>query len=123
MAKKIRITAGSIVVDAELNDTKTASAVWDSLPIQANGNTWGDEIYFKIPVESELEDGQEVVELGDLGYWPPGQAFCLFYGLTPASQSDEIRPASAVTVIGKISGDTSPLKGVASGSPVIIEAV
>ena len=70
-----------------------------------------------------MQDGQEVVELGDLGYWPPGQAFCLFFGPTPASQGDEIRPASEVTVIGRISGDTGPLKSVASGSTVVIEAV
>jgi len=123
MSKKIKITAGSLVVDAELNDTWTASAVWDALPIQANGSTWGDEVYFRIPVEAELESGQEVVELGDLGYWPPGQAFCLFFGPTPASQGDEIRPASEVTVIGKIIGDGGVLKGVSSGISVLIEPV
>ncbi len=123
MPKKIKITAGSLVVDAELNDTRTASAVWDALPIQANGSTWGDEVYFRIPVEAELESGQKVVELGDLGYWPPGQAFCLFFGPTPASQGDEIRPASEVTVIGKIIGDSRVLKGVSSGSSVLIEPV
>ena len=112
-----------MVVDAELNDTRTASAVWDALPIQANGSTWGDEVYFRIPVEAELESGQEVVELGDLGYWPPGQAFCLFFGPTPASQGDEIRPASEVTVIGKIIGDSGVLKGVSSGISVLIEPV
>tara|TARA_B100001123_G_C14640889_1_gene761657 strand:+ start:92 stop:463 length:372 start_codon:yes stop_codon:yes gene_type:complete len=123
MTRAIRITAGTVTVNAELNETETADAVWDALPIQANGSTWGDEIYLKIPVDAGLEDGQEVVELGDLGYWPPGRAFCLFYGLTPASQGDEIRPASAVTVIGKILDDTEPLKSVASGSAVLIEAV
>lgn len=122
MAKNIRITAGSVVVEAELNDTNTARAIWDALPINASGNTWGDEIYFRIPVEEELEDPQEVVDLGDLGYWPPGSAFCLFFGLTPASQGDEIRPASEVTVIGKIKGDSTVLKSVPSGSPVLIEA-
>ena len=123
MSKKIKITAGSLVVYAELNDTRTASAVWDALPIQANGSTWGDEVYFRIPVEAELENGQEVVELGDIGYWPPGQAFCLFFGPTPASQGDEIRPASEVTVIGKIIGDGGVLKGVSSGISVLIEPV
>ena len=123
MPKRIKITAGSLVVDAELNDTRTASAVWDALPIQANGSTWGDEVYFRIPVEAELESGQEVVELGDLGYWPPGQAFCLFFGPTPASQGDEIRPASEVTVIGKIIGDGGVLKGVSSSISVLIEPV
>ena len=123
MSKRIKITAGSLVVDAELNDTRTASAVWDALPIQANGSTWGDEVYFRIPVEAELESGQELVELGDIGYWPPGQAFCLFFGPTPASQGDEIRPASEVTVIGKIIGGSGVLKGVSSGISVLIEPV
>lgn len=111
------------MVHAELNDTQTADAVWDALPIQGNGSTWGEEIYFRIPVDAELENGQEVVDLGDLGYWPPGQAFCLFFGLTPASRGDEIRPASEVTVIGKMTGDIGVLKGVSSGSPVVIQAV
>jgi hypothetical protein len=123
MSKKIKITAGSLVVDAELNDIRTASADWDALPIQANGSTWEDEVYFRIPVEAELENGQEVVELGDLGYWPPGQAFCLFFDPTPTSQGVEVRPANEVTVIGKISGDSGVLKGVSSGSSVLIEAV
>lgn len=112
-----------MVVDAELNDIRTASADWDALPIQANGSTWGDEVYFRIPVEAELENGQEVVELGDLGYWPPGQAFCLFFDPTPTSQGVEVRPANEVTVIGKISGDSGVLKGISSGSSVLIEAV
>ena len=123
MGKNIRITAGSVVVDAELNDTDTAGAIWEVLPIQANGNTWGDEIYFRISVENEVENGQEVVELGDLGYWPPGSAFCLFFGPTPASEGDEIRPASEVTVIGKIKGDSTVLTSVSSGSSVLIEAL
>ena len=123
MGKNIRITAGSVVVDAELNDTDTAGAIWEVLPIQANGNTWGDEIYLRISVENEVENGQEVVELGDLGYWPPGSAFCLFFGPTPASEGDEIRPASEVTVIGKIKGDSTVLKSVSSGSSVLIEAL
>ena len=123
MGKNIRITAGSVVVDAELNDTDTAGAIWEVLPIQANGNTWGDEIYFRISVENEVENGQEVVELGDLGYWPPGSAFCLFFGPTPASEGDEIRPASKVTVIDKIKGDSTVLTSVSSGSSVLIEAL
>ncbi len=122
MARNITIRAGDVVLDAELNDTDTAEAVWKALPIHANGSTWGDEIYFQIQVEADLEDGQETVELGDLGYWPPGSAFCLFFGRTPASRGDEIRPASEVTVIGRILSDTEALKGVPSGSAVSIEA-
>lgn len=122
MAKSITIRVGDVALDAELNNTETAGAIWDALPIRSSGSTWGDEIYFQIQVEADLEDGQETVEIGDLGYWPPGSAFCLFFGRTPASQGDEIRPASEVTVIGKIFSDTEPLKRVASGSLVTIEA-
>ena len=92
--RQIKITAGPVVVGAALNDTATAAMIWDALPIEASGNTWGDEIYFGIPVEAGDEAGQEVVDLGDLGYWPPGNAFCIFFGPTPMSRGDEIRPAS-----------------------------
>ena len=110
MPTNIVITAGSIRLEAELNDTFTAKAISNILPITAAANTWGDEIYFSMPITLELENGQEVVDLGDLGYWPPGGAFCIFYGLTPASRGDEIRPASAVTIIGKVQGDVTALK-------------
>ena len=110
MPTNIVITAGSFRLEAELNDTFTAKAISNILPITAAANTWGDEIYFPMPITLELENGQEVVDLGDLGYWPPGGAFCIFYGLTPASQGDEIRPASAVTIIGKVHGDVTALK-------------
>ena len=122
MSRNIRITAGPVQLDAALNDTQTAQSVWDALPIAAAANTWGEEIYFGIPVNAALEQGQEVVELGDLGYWPPGRAFCIFFGPTPASRGAEIRPASAVTVIGRISGDATLFRPVRAGSAVTIEA-
>ena len=121
MPTNIVITAGFIRLEAELNDTFTAKAISNILPITAAANTWGDEIYFSMPITLELENGQEVVDLGDLGYWPPGGAFCIFYGLTPASQGDEIRPASAVTIIGKVQGDVTALKQT-SVEQVVIEA-
>ena len=119
--REISITAGQVTVSAALNDTDTASAIWDALPIEASANTWGDEIYFGIPVSAGEEMGQEVVELGDLGYWPPGSAFCMFFGPTPMSRGDEIRPASPVTVIGRMHGDSTILKRVPSGATVLIE--
>ena len=122
MPSNIVITAGSIRLEAQLNDTFTSKAISNILPMTAAANTWGDEIYFSMPITLELEDGQEVVELGDLGYWPPGRAFCIFYGLTPASQGDEIRPASAVTIIGKVQGDVTALKQIGGGEQVVIEA-
>ena len=123
MSQSIRITAGPVQLDAVLNDTQTARAVGDALPITAAANTWGDEIYFGIPVNADLEQGREVVNFGDLGYWPPGRAFCIFFGPTPASRGDEIRPASAVIVIGRVSGDAALFKQVGAGTTVTIEAV
>ena len=119
--RRIKITAGDLSVFAELNDTPTAILVWDSLPIEASGSTWGDEIYFKTPISAEEEDAREVVDMGDVAYWPPGQALCLFFGPTPASQGDEIRPASAVNVLGRIEGDATVLKRVRSGSKIRVE--
>ena len=119
--RAIKITAGSVTVSASLNVTDTAATIWDALPIEASASTWGDEIYFAIPVSAGEEMGQEVVELGDLGYWPPGSAFCMFFGPTPMSRGDEIRPARPVTVIGRMHGDPTVLKRVPSGAPVLIE--
>lgn len=121
MDRTIRIKAGAIEVTAELNTTRTAEAIWQALPITGSVNRWGDEIYFSIPVSLEPEDAQELVSLGDLGYWPPGTAFCIFFGPTPMSKGQEIRPASPVNVFGKIIGDTSVLRQVASGTEITVE--
>lgn len=119
--KRIEIRAGDVTATALLNDTRTAEAIWSAMPIEARASTWGDEIYFSIPVRLETEHGQEVVQLGDLGYWEPGSAFCIFFGLTPASRGSEIRPASEVTVFGKIEGDPTVFKKVSSGTRLVIE--
>ena len=121
MANKIRITAGQVSATATLVESGTARAIWDALPIEAAGSTWGDEIYFSIPVRRPEEDARETVDLGDLGYWPPGTAFCIFFGPTPASRGDEIRPASPVNVFGRVDGDPLAFKQVASGSRVRLE--
>ena len=121
MARAIRIVAGQVSAAAELNDSKTATAIWDALPIDAKAQTWGDEIYFGIGLTLAGESPQEVVALGDLGYWPPGHAFCIFFGPTPASQGDEIRPASPVNVVGRIVGDATVFKKVRAGTRVTLE--
>ena len=121
MVKRICIKVGLIEAVAELNNTRTAQAIWEVLPIKARANLWGEEVYFSIPVGLELEAGQEVVSAGDLGYWPEGNAFCIFFGPTPVSRGGEIRPASAVTVFGRIIGDATIFKQVASGAKVTIE--
>jgi uncharacterized protein len=92
------------------------------LPIQADFNTWGDEIYFAIPVTAELDDSaREVVEIGDLGFWPPGKAFCIFFGQTPMSKPGEIRPASAVNIVGQVKGDATQFKQVMREREVMLE--
>ena len=121
MANKMRISAGGVSAVASMNDSATATAIWEALPIEARVNTWGDEIYFSIPVSMPEQNGKEVVELGDIAYWPPGTAFCIFFGPTPASRGDEIRPASAVNVVGRIEGDPKIFRSVASGTKVILE--
>ncbi len=121
MARKIRIKAGLVEAVAELNDTKTAQAIWETLPIKGRVNLWGEEIYFSIPLSLELEAGQELVNIGDLGYWPQGSAFCIFFGPTPISQGGKIRPASPVTVFGKVAGEITVFERVASGTKIIVE--
>jgi hypothetical protein len=121
MDYRIRITAGDVGMEAELNDSKISRAIWNVLPIEQVGLTWGDEIYFSIPVQAEAENPREVVQMGDLGYWPPGAAFCIFFGPTPASRGDEIRPASAVEVVGHLLGEPADFKRVRSGTGVSIE--
>lgn len=120
MGKRIRIVAGTVEAEAELNNTASAQAIWEALPIQGRASLWGDEVYFSTPLSLELEAGQEVVGTGDLGYWPEGNAFCIFFGPTPVSQRDEIRPASAVTVFGKVIGDATILKEVAAGAIITV---
>lgn len=120
--KRIRISTGPVEAYAQLNETKTAEAIWNALPLTTRGATWGDEIYFSIPVALPTEKGQAVVDLGELGYWEPGTAFCIFFGPTPSSRGDEIRPASPVTVFGKIEGDPTVFKQVAHGTKITVEA-
>jgi hypothetical protein len=122
MAEKIVIKTESNVFEGELNDSTTGKAIYGALPIRAKGQRWGGEIYFSIPVSCELEeDSRDVLEEGELGYWPPGRAFCIFFGPTPASGGDEIRAASAVNIVGRIKGDLSGLWDVPDGAEVCIE--
>ncbi len=122
MGTKIKIRAGSVSLDAELGDSGTAQRVAGALPIEGSINTWGDEIYFSIPVDEGLDDtAKEIVAVGDIGYWPSGSAFCVFFGPKPISVGDEIRPASAVNIIGKVLGDPTALQSVKDGEKVILE--
>ena len=119
----IRISVAGMEQEAELNATETAKRIWDGLPFEAAGSRWGDEIYFAIPTEAVSERTQEVVQAGDLAYWQPGSAFCIFWGPTPASRADEIRPYSPVTVFGRLTGDPKAFAATRSGEVVRVERV
>jgi hypothetical protein len=119
--KSIVIKIGETSLEAELNDSETSRLIWEALPIEANGLTWGDEIYFRIPVDAELADPKAVVNIGDIGYWPTGHAFCIFYGKTPASSEDDIVPASPVDVIGRVTSDATILKGTTEPGRIRVE--
>jgi hypothetical protein len=120
--RKIRISSGGVTATATLHDNATADAIWAALPLAARGNRWGEEIYFEIPVHlSGAGDARDVLEAGELGYWPVGHAFCIFWGPTPASRSGEIRAYSPVNVFGQLKGDPRAFDGVPGGAEIQIE--
>ena len=116
---RITISAGDVTMEAELNEGSTALKVWDALPIEARANMWGDEIYFEIPVSAvEEPDARADVAVGELGYWPVGSAFCIFFGPTPVSSGVEPRAYSPVNILGRVLGDAKKFRGVRSGAAV-----
>lgn len=118
---EILIETSGLKVEAELHGTSSGRAVYDALPLEGEALTWGDEIYFEIPVNQGLDEtARELVENGDLGYWPTGRAFCIFFGPTPISGPGEIRPASAVNIIGRIKGDAAVFKQIPAGAGIKI---
>ncbi|HQD39780.1 MAG: hypothetical protein GX766_03340 [Firmicutes bacterium] len=117
--KKILIEAGGVKLEAELNESKTAQAIYEALPLEARGSRWGDEIYFSTPVKLGPEEGARAeVEVGALAYWPPGNAFCIFFGPTPASTGSQPQAASPVNVFGRVLGDATLLKDTPHGVKV-----
>ena len=122
--RQIQISTGNLTLAATLNELETANQLWESLPITGRVQIWGDEIYFSIPLNVEEELGsQETVQAGTVAYWPPGSALCLFWGPTPISVPGEIRPASAVNVVGILDNDPNLLAEVPSQAEIIIEKI
>ena len=120
---KINIKIGDMSVKAELNNTETAKKIEKILPFTTSFSTWGEEIYFTIPVEAGLDDGaKEKVSPGDLGYWPAGKAFCIFFGPTPISRPGEIVPASAVNIVGRVANDPERFLEVMGMDEITLEA-
>jgi len=118
----INISVGGIFLEAELKDTPTAKRILEILPVEGIANIWGEEIYFDIPLELELEpDAREAVEVGDLGYWPAGPAFCIFFGTTPVSRDEKPRAYSPVNIFGRVVGDAAQLKSVSNGARIRVK--
>ncbi|MBT8372728.1 MAG: hypothetical protein HKO68_06310 [Desulfobacterales bacterium] len=119
--KNINITVENVSVEAEMYDTPTARKIFDAIPLEGSSNVWGDEIYFSIPLNIEQEpEASEDVKMGDLGYWPVGAAFCIFFGPTPVSTGNQPRAYSPVNVFGRVLGDPRVLKTVTSGAKIKI---
>ena len=117
----ITLSAGNVSLTAELNDGPTAQQIWQALPIEGEANRWGDEIYFEIPVKAGQEpDAREQVEVGELGYWPVGHAFCIFFGPTPVSTDECPRAYSPVNILGRVIGDATRFRAVKDGLRVQI---
>jgi len=117
------IITETVQMEAELNDSQTATLIWEALPISAAASTWGDEIYFVIAVKTGTENAVSVVREGDLAYWPEGNCFCIFFGKTPASTDTEIKPASPVNLVGRFSENPELWKKVSAGDTIRLEAI
>ncbi len=120
---KIKVIVKGFKLEGELNSSNTAKIIYESLPIVGVAKRWGDEVYFNIPlhIEPEKDFARDVVDKGDLGFWPDGDCFCIFFGRTPISDGDKIKPASAVSVFGKITHNLELLRMVKDGDNIVVE--
>ena len=109
---RLRIKADAVEMTATLNDSLSAKAIWEALPIESAARLWGNEVYFDIPVHCEEEDAQATVPSGTIAFWPPGDCFCIFFGQTPASP---------VNVVGTLDGDANEFAKVKSGETIRLE--
>ena len=122
MSIAIRIRCNELQLAAELNESTTARAIADVLPVEGVVSTWGEEVYFSIPIDAEMDmDARAEMAIGELAFWPPGNAFCIFFGATPASTSDEPAAASPCNPVGHITDDITPLFDIRSGAVIRLE--
>ena len=120
--RRIRFVFDGVEIAAELLDTATADAIWESLPVDSSVSTWGDEVYFDCGVSvGEDDDARALVTAGEIAYWPPGDAIAIGFGPTPISSGDEIRLASPANIWANAVGDVTTLKTVRAGSRVRVE--
>ncbi len=121
--RRLRMTIGSVTLEAELFDTPTADAIWSALPFTSKAQTWGEEVYFSVPVSVKKEkDAREIVEAGELAFWVEGECIAIGFGRTPVSRGNEIRLAAKTNIWGRVLGDVKQLKSVKSGAAIRLEA-
>ncbi|MCS7280961.1 MAG: cyclophilin-like fold protein [Desulfobacterota bacterium] len=121
---KAKITIGNVSVEAEFFNTPCAKAIYEALPLYAEVNEWGDEFYFSIPLRLPLDEtATREVDVGDIGYWPPGSAIAIFFGPTPISEGEKPRPASEVNLIGKVLHDPKVLRMAKGSKRISIERI
>lgn len=121
--RTVLIAAAGVRIRARLLDTPTANEIWQALPIEGTAETWGKEVYFATPVQMGREpDARDVVEAGEIAYWPDGDCIAIGFGPTPLSQNGEIRLASPCNIWAKALDDVSRLRAVYGGEPVVIMA-
>jgi hypothetical protein len=120
--RRLRITIGSVKLDAELFNTPTADAIYSKLPFSSTASTWGDEVYFSTPVHVSKEpDAKDVVEAGELAFWVEGDSIAIGFGPTPVSRGREIRLAARTNIWGNALGPVTQLSRVVDGDPVKVE--
>lgn len=124
MTSKIRISWDDHSLLAVLNESSTAMEILESLPLMGKANRWGEEIYFSIPVSiSEAADARQDMAIGELGYWPSGSAFCIFFGPTPISTGQDPKAYSNVNPFGQVEGEVSSLREIQDGEIIRVERV
>lgn len=120
--RKLKMTIGSVEIIAELFDTPTATAIYESLPFTSEARTWGEEVYFSTPVSVGREaDAKDVVEAGELAFWVEGESIAIGFGRTPISRGDEIRLAAPTNIWGRALDDVAALGAVRDGDPIRVE--
>ena len=105
----------------ELNDSTTADALYLALPLEREINVWGGEMYFEVPVHDKLDNGRKVMEVGEVAFWPEGEAFCIFFGRTPASKGEAPEAYSPVTPLGKVVTNLDKLEELADRTTITLD--